>query len=116
MYGLGGPGAEAEPLSELAAWLPAKQQAGVLAEALRAAGANQYESSRADALIAVAARLPSDQPELLAEALRVAGTIQDEWRRASALIAVAARLPAMQQTGVLAEALRAAGAIQHERS
>ena len=45
MYGLGGPGAEAEPLSELAAWLLEKQQAGVLAEALRAAGAIQYESS-----------------------------------------------------------------------
>ncbi|MFN6480821.1 NB-ARC domain-containing protein [Nostoc sp. DedQUE07] len=91
----------ADTLSALADKLPE-----LLPEALEAAKAIQDERYRADALSALADKLP---PELLLQALEATRAIQDERYRADALNALANKLPEL-----LPEALEAAMAIQDE--
>ncbi|MBW4597593.1 MAG: hypothetical protein KME46_33015, partial [Brasilonema angustatum HA4187-MV1] len=74
---------------------------------LAAAKQIQNESSRAQALTAIASKLP---PELLPEALAAAKQIQNESSRAQALTAIASKLP----PELLPEALAAAKQIQNE--
>ncbi|MEH2333556.1 hypothetical protein [Nostoc sp.] len=93
-------------LTELVNYLPPNLQELALQKALAAARAIQDESSRADALSALAQKLP----EVLPEALAAARAIQDESNRAKALSALAEKLP----PELLPEALAAARAIQDE--
>ena len=92
--------------------LPPDQQAGVLAEALAAAQAIGNEWWRADALSAVAERLPPDQPAVLAEAL--AGGAGDPGRMAAGPRPACRGGAAAARSArrVLAEALAAARAIE----
>ncbi|MEH2231043.1 MAG: NB-ARC domain-containing protein, partial [Nostoc sp.] len=93
-------------LTELVTYLPLNLQELALQKALAAARAIQDEySHRADALSALAEKLP----DILPEALAAARAIQDEYFRANALSALAEKLP-----DILPEALAAARAIQHE--
>jgi hypothetical protein len=86
---------------------PGGAPAGTLARSPGRRKGNQDEWRRADALTALAERLP---PELLPEALAAAREIEDEWRRADALTALAERLP----PELLPEALAAAREIKDE--
>jgi hypothetical protein len=95
-------------LAELVNYLPANLQELALQKALTAARAIQDEHSRANALSALADKLP----ELLPEALAAARAIQDEHSRANALSALADKLP----PELLPKALAAARAIQSESS
>ncbi|MEI1372921.1 MAG: NB-ARC domain-containing protein [Nostoc sp.] len=95
-------------LTELVNYLPPNLQELALQKALAAARAIQDEDYRANALSALAEKLP---PELLPEALAAARAIQDEDYRAKALSALAEKLP-----DILPEALAAARAIQDESS
>ncbi|MEH1832686.1 MAG: NB-ARC domain-containing protein [Nostoc sp.] len=95
-----------DSLTELVNYLPPTLQDLALQKALAAARAIQDENFRANALSALAEKLP---PELLPEALAAARAIQDENFRANALSALAEKLPE-----VLPEALAAARAIQDE--
>ncbi|MEH1906954.1 NB-ARC domain-containing protein, partial [Nostoc sp.] len=94
-------------LTELVNYLPPNLQELALQKALAAARAIQFEDFSANALIALAQKLP---PELLPEALAVAKAIQSEDFRANALRALAQKLP----PELLPEALAAARAIQSE--
>jgi hypothetical protein len=77
-------------LTELVNYLPPSLQELALQKALTAARAIQHEYYRANALSALAEKLP---PELLPEALAAARAIQDERYRADALRALADKLP-----------------------
>ncbi|MBD2338875.1 hypothetical protein H6G64_18025 [Calothrix sp. FACHB-156] len=102
------PQEKAEALTQLVNYLPPNLEKLALKEALATARAIQDEYSRADALRALADKLP----EVLPEALAAARAIQDEYSRASALRALADKLP----PELLPEALAAARAIQDEYS
>ncbi|OUL24650.1 hypothetical protein BV372_28800, partial [Nostoc sp. T09] len=78
-------------LAQLVHHLPPNLEKLALSEALTAARSIQSESSRADALRALAQKLP----EVLPEALTAARSIQSESSRASALRALAEKLPQM---------------------
>ncbi|WGV27274.1 NB-ARC domain-containing protein [Halotia branconii] len=93
-------------LAKLIKYLPPNLEKLAFSEALSAARAIQYELDRADALSALADKLP----EVLPEALAAARTIQDESHRADALSALADKLP----PELLPEALAAARTIQYE--
>ncbi|MBD2441059.1 NB-ARC domain-containing protein [Nostoc sp. FACHB-110] len=95
-------------LAELVNYLPPNLKKLALSEALAAARAIQSEEYRADALSALADKLP---PELLKDALAAARAIESEYYRADALSALADKLPE-----VLKDALAAARAIQDESS
>ncbi|MCC5646213.1 CHAT domain-containing protein [Nostoc sp. CHAB 5824] len=93
-------------LTELVNYLPPNLKELALQKALVAAREIQDERYRADALIAIAEKLP----EVLPDALAAAKSIPDERNRADALIAIAEKLPE-----VLPEALIAASSIPDER-
>ncbi|MEH2238265.1 NB-ARC domain-containing protein, partial [Nostoc sp.] len=93
-------------LTQLVNYLPPNLQELALQKALAAARTIQSEYSRADALSALAEKLP----EVLPEALAAATAIQDKYYRANALSALAEKLP----PELLPEALAAARAIQDE--
>ncbi|MDZ8070872.1 MAG: NB-ARC domain-containing protein, partial [Nostoc sp. DedQUE08] len=95
-------------LTELVNYLTPNLQELAQQKALAAARAIQDEDYRANALSALAKKLP---PELLPEALTAARAIQDERYRANALRALSDKLP-----DILPEALAAARAIQDEYS
>ncbi len=94
-------------LTELVTYLPPNLQELALQKVLAAAREIQDESSRANALSALAEKLP---PELLPEALAAARAIQNQSNRANALSALAEKLP----PELLPEALAAARAIRDE--
>ncbi|MGF1991785.1 MAG: NB-ARC domain-containing protein [Nostoc sp. ZfuVER08] len=94
-------------LTELVNYLPPNLQKLALEKALAAARAIQDERYRANALSALAQKLP---PELLPEALAAARAIGSEYYRANALSALAEKLP----LELLPEALAAARAIGFE--
>ncbi|MEH1897274.1 MAG: NB-ARC domain-containing protein [Nostoc sp.] len=96
-----------DSLTKLVNYLTPNLQKLALQKALAAARAIQSEYSRADALSALADKLP---PELLPEALTAARAIKDESNRAKALSALADKLP----PELLPEALAAARAIKDE--
>ncbi|MEH2251004.1 NB-ARC domain-containing protein, partial [Nostoc sp.] len=102
------PNQKVNSLTELVNYLPPNLQDLALQKALAATRAIQDERSRANALSALAEKLP---PELLPEALAAARAIQDERSRANALSALAEKLP-----DILPEALAAARAIQSKDS
>ncbi|MEH2070562.1 MAG: NB-ARC domain-containing protein [Nostoc sp.] len=97
-----------DSLTELVNYLTPNLQELTLQKALAAARVTQNESNRANALSALADKLP----DILPEALAAARAIQDEYDRANALSALADKLP----PELLPEALAAARAIQHEDS
>ncbi|MEH2361189.1 NB-ARC domain-containing protein, partial [Nostoc sp.] len=92
-------------LTQLVNYLPSNLEKLAVQKALAAARAIQSEDSRANALSALADKLP----KLLPEALAAAREIQDEDNRANALSALADKLPEL-----LPEALAAAREIQDE--
>ncbi|WP_220451016.1 NB-ARC domain-containing protein [Nostoc sphaeroides] len=93
-------------LTQLVNYLPSNLEKLALQKALAAAREIQSESNRANALSALAEKLP----ELLPEALAAAREIQDEDSRANALRALAEKL----LPELLPEALAAAREIQSE--
>ncbi|MHC5768028.1 MAG: NB-ARC domain-containing protein [Nostoc sp.] len=93
-------------LAQLVNYLPPNFQKLALQKALAATREIQDKYYRANALSALADKLP---PELLPEAIAAARAIQDEYYRANALSALADKLPEL-----LPEALAAAKAIQNE--
>ncbi|BBD59077.1 regulatory protein [Nostoc sp. HK-01] len=101
------PEEKVKALAELVNYLPPNLEKLVLLKALVAAREIQDEYYRADALSALAEKLP---PDLLPEALAAARAIQDEYYRADALSALASKLPE-----ILPEALAAARAMQYEQ-
>ncbi|WP_084226980.1 NB-ARC domain-containing protein [Nostoc sp. KVJ20] len=100
------PKEKAEAFTELVNYLPPNLEKLALSEALAASRAIQSEWYRAQALSALADKLPA---ELLPQALEAAQAIQSERYRAQALSALADKLP-----DVLPQALEAARAIQSE--
>ncbi|MEH1921762.1 NB-ARC domain-containing protein [Nostoc sp.] len=100
------PSDKASSLIELVKYLSPNIKTIALQKALTTARAIQDEEYRADALRALADKLP----EVLLEALAAARAIQDEQNRIDALRALADKLPE-----VLLEALAAARAIQDEK-
>ncbi|MEH2181092.1 NB-ARC domain-containing protein [Nostoc sp.] len=100
------PKEKAEALTELVNYLPPNLEKLALSEAFAASRAIQSEWYRAQALSALADKLPA---ELLPQALEVVRAIQSERYRAQALSALADKLPE-----VLPQALEAARAIQSE--
>ncbi|MHC5598161.1 MAG: NB-ARC domain-containing protein [Nostoc sp.] len=99
------PNQKINSLTKLVNYLPPNLQDLALQKALAAARAIQDENSRANALSALAEKLP----DILPEALAAARAIQSESDRAKALSALAEKLP-----DILPEALAAARAIQNE--
>ncbi|MEH1838428.1 MAG: NB-ARC domain-containing protein, partial [Nostoc sp.] len=95
-----------DSLTKLVNYLTPNLQELALQKALAAARAIESEYYRANALSALAEKLP---PELLQKALAAARAIQSEDYRANALSALAEKLPE-----VLPEALAAARAIESE--
>ncbi|MDZ8056592.1 MAG: NB-ARC domain-containing protein, partial [Aulosira sp. ZfuCHP01] len=93
-------------IAELVNYLPPNLEKLALSEALTAARSIQNQISRADALRALAEKLP----EVLPEALTAARLIQDEYYRTNALRALAEKLP----PELLSEALTAAHSIPSE--
>ncbi|MGI2908823.1 NB-ARC domain-containing protein, partial [Tolypothrix sp. VBCCA 56010] len=102
------PKQKVKALAELVNYLPPNLEKLALSKALAAARSIQSERYRADALRALAEKLP----EVLPEALAAARSIQDEDSRADALRALAEKLP----PELLPEALAAARSIQDEDS
>ncbi|MFN6537944.1 MAG: NB-ARC domain-containing protein, partial [Nostoc sp. EkiNYC01] len=94
-------------ITQLVNYLPPNLEKLALSEALTAASAIRNQQYRAEALRALADKLP----DVLPQALKAAQAIQDESSRAQALIALADKLP-----DVLPQALETAQAIQHRSS
>jgi hypothetical protein len=94
-------------LTELVNYLPPNLQELVLQKALAATREIQNESNRANALSAIAEKLPS---ELLPQALAAASEIQSEYSRANTFRTIAEKLP----SELLPQALAAAREIQNE--
>ena len=85
-------------------------------EALAVARAIELPGWRAVTLAAVAERLPlEDQASMVTEALNFARTVEDAEERAEALAAVAERLPAEDRAGVVGDALSSARGIKREK-
>ena len=101
------PEQKAHLLTELANHLSTNLKKLALSKALVAARQIQSAKYRADALISLAPKLPS---ELLPDALAAAREIQDDIHRADALISLAPKLPEL-----LPDALAAAREIQDDR-
>ncbi|WP_062291611.1 NB-ARC domain-containing protein [Nostoc piscinale] len=101
------PEEKVKAIAKLVNYLPPNLEKLALSEALSAARSIQDERYRADALRALAGKLP----ELLPEALSTARSIQSESYRTFALRAIADKLP----PELLPEALSAARSIRSEK-